>query len=44
MPNWCNNTISITGDADKIDALKKAVVEGKMLDHMMPMPLSLIHI
>ena len=48
MPNWCNNTIVVKGDADKIDALKKAVIDHKMLDHMMPMPkelrLSLIHI
>ena len=38
MPNWCNNTIVVKGDADKIDALKKAVIDHKMLDHMMPMP------
>ena len=38
MPNWCNNSIKVKGHADKIDALKKAVIDQKMLDHMMPMP------
>lgn len=38
MPNWCNNTIQVQGPKDKILKLKEAVVSGKMLDHMMPMP------
>ena len=29
MPNWCNNTIVVKGHADKIDALKKAVIDSR---------------
>jgi len=43
MPNWCNNSITITGPKDKITALyNEAVKDGDnetgLLNAMMPMP------
>jgi len=40
MPNWCNNTITITGPAQKIQALYDAAVaeDGGLLNGMVPMP------
>ena len=46
MPNWCNNSITITGPKDKITALyaetiKDADNETGLLNAMMPMPTEL---
>ena len=43
MPNWCNNSITITGPKDKItalynEAIKDADNETGLLNAMMPMP------
>jgi hypothetical protein len=40
IPNWCNNTITITGPAEKIQALWNAAqAEGSgLLNAMVPMP------
>ena len=39
MPNWCNNSISITHpDPAKLEALAQAVREGKFLNHIIPVP------
>ena len=45
MPNWCNNSITITGPRDKITALYNEAVKGEvagedrgLLHAMMPMP------
>jgi len=39
MPNWCNNTISITGPKDKITNLfEEAKKENGLLQAMVPMP------
>jgi hypothetical protein len=40
MPNWCNNTITIEGDADKIRALWDAAqaADSGLLNAMVPMP------
>lgn len=48
MPNWCNNSITITGPKDKITALYREAVKGEvagedtgLLHAMMPMPTEL---
>lgn len=40
MPNWCNNTIEITGPKDKIQALYQGATaeDGGLLNTMVPMP------
>jgi hypothetical protein len=40
MPNWCNNTITITGPKDKIKAIwdKANEEDGGLLSAMVPMP------
>jgi hypothetical protein len=40
MPNWCNNTITITGPKDKITAIwdKANEEDGGLLSAMVPMP------
>lgn len=38
MPNWCMNSLTITGDNDKLYAIKEAADKGEMLQHMVPMP------
>jgi hypothetical protein len=39
MPNWCNNTITLTGPKDKITALyNKAKKEDALLQQLKPMP------
>jgi hypothetical protein len=42
MPNWCSNGVTIThSDPAKIRALADAMVEGKFLDHIVPVPADL---
>ena len=44
MPNWCSNTIGITGPADQITALWQAAQAGEdagLLQAMVPMPAEL---
>ena len=41
MPNYCNNTVQITGPKKKIQAIKKAMDAGKFLNHLYPMPAEL---
>ena len=39
MPNWCNNTITITGDYDTLVQLKPVVEAGEgLLQAIKPMP------
>ena len=39
MPNWCNNSITISGPKDKITKLyNDAVAENGLLQVMYPMP------
>lgn len=39
MPNWCNNSVTIThSDTTKMQALVAAVNEGKFCDHVIPTP------
>lgn len=39
MPNWCNNSVTITHtDPTKITALADAFAEGRFLDHVIPVP------
>ncbi len=39
MPNWCENTVTIThADPFKIKALEDAMKEGKFLNHVIPVP------
>ena len=38
MPNWCMNSLTITGNPDKLKAILEAVNNGEMLQHMVPMP------
>lgn len=39
MPNWCENTVTIThSDPFKIKALEDAMLEGKFLNHVIPVP------
>ena len=42
MPNWCNNTISLSGPKDKVKAIfDKAKAEDALLQQLDPMPKSL---
>lgn len=42
MPNWCNNSVTIThSDPAKLEALAAAVREGNFLKHVIPIPESL---
>ena len=39
MPNWCNNTITLTGPKEKISAIyAKAVEDNALLQQLKPMP------
>ena len=39
MPNWCNNTITLTHtDSSMIERAKKALQEGKLLNEFFPIP------
>ena len=39
MPNWCNNTVTISHpDTAKLEALASAVKEGNFLKHIIPIP------
>ena len=39
MPNWCNNSVTISHtDSSKIEALAAAVREGKFCNHVIPVP------
>ena len=37
MPNWCMNSVSITGPVEKIKALADAIEVDKLLNHLVPM-------
>jgi len=41
MPNWCSNTVRITGPNPKIEKLKKAIEANEFLHHLFPMPAEL---
>lgn len=42
MPNWCNNSVTITHtDPVKLEALAQAVREGVFCNHVIPVPPSL---
>jgi hypothetical protein len=36
MPNWCMNTVTITGDADKVAAIEAAAKNDSLLEHLAP--------
>jgi hypothetical protein len=39
MPNWCNNTITITGDVETLSQLKPVIAAGEgLLQAIKPMP------
>ena len=39
MPNWCQNVIYVSHeDKNKMVALKDAIINGEMCDHIKPMP------
>tara|TARA_R100001460_G_scaffold58917_1_gene98736 strand:- start:46 stop:435 length:390 start_codon:yes stop_codon:yes gene_type:complete len=39
MPNWCNNTIELSGPKDKIKAIfDKAKADDRLLNQLYPMP------
>ncbi len=39
MPNWCNNSVTIShADSTKLEALAAAVREGKFCNHVIPVP------
>jgi len=41
MPNWCSNSVRITGPNPKIEKLKKAIEANEFLHHLFPMPAEL---
>jgi len=42
MPNWCNNTITLSGPKDKVKAIfDKAKADDRLLDQLYPMPAAL---
>lgn len=39
MPNWCANSVTLTHqDPAKIDAVVKAYGQGRLLEHVVPLP------
>jgi len=36
MPNWCMNTVEITGELPKLKAIKAAAESGKFLEYLVP--------
>ena len=38
MPNWCNNTVQITGPNKEIKKIKKAIEADGFLQYLYPMP------
>ncbi len=36
MPNWCMNTITVSGTKEKMDALVAAAQEDKLLEFLNP--------
>jgi Ferredoxin-like domain in Api92-like protein len=38
MPNWCMNTLQITGPRERIEDLAKAFAESKLFHHVRPIP------
>lgn len=36
MPNWCNNSVEITGSAETLEAMAAAAKEGKLLEYFAP--------
>lgn len=42
MPNWCNNTITITGPTDTLKPLWEDAKEGGFLNAIKPMPAALL--
>lgn len=38
MPNWCNNTVQITGPKKKLQQIKQAIEADQLLDYLYPMP------
>jgi hypothetical protein len=38
MPNWCNNTVRITGKNSEIKRIEKAIKEDGFLQYLHPMP------
>ena len=39
MPNWCDNRVTISHtDKEKLKALVQAAVDGRMFNHVVPMP------
>lgn len=42
MPNWCNNTIELSGPKDKVKAIfDKAKADNELLEQLFPMPAEL---
>lgn len=37
MPNWCMNSVIVTGPVDKISALQNSIEQDKLLNHLVPM-------
>jgi len=43
MPNWCNNTVTLThNDSSMIERAKKALQTGTLLDEFIPVPLEML--
>ena len=38
MPNWCENKVTIYGPLVRLQELKKAAQENRLLQHIKPMP------
>lgn len=36
MPNWCMNTVEITGELPKLEAIKAAAESGNFLEYLVP--------
>lgn len=43
MPNWCENNVRIAGDVEVLHALMQAFRDGKLFDHVVPMPPELLN-
>ena len=42
MPNWCSNSVRITGPNKEIKKIEKAIKEDKFLQYLHPMPAELM--
>ena len=38
MPNWCDNSVTISGPKDQLNRIRKAVANGSLFEEFVPIP------